>query len=56
MSSFELMFGLVVAKEVLGPCEHLAKKLQGFSMTATGALICVKQLIGCPERYYFVIK
>ncbi len=45
MSSFELMFGLMVAKEVLGPCEHLAKKLQGFSMTATGALICVQQLI-----------
>ena len=38
MSSSELMFGLVVAKEVLGPCEYLAKKQQGFNVTATGAL------------------
>ena len=45
MLSFELMFGLVAVKEVLGQCEHLEKKLQGFSMTATGALNCIQQLI-----------
>ncbi|KAF3859068.1 hypothetical protein F7725_021467 [Dissostichus mawsoni] len=38
------VFGLLCAKALFGPCEAVAKVLQGEKSTAAGALECVKAL------------